>query len=58
MTDWNNYIMRKYGKSIRAKVYEAYERSFAKATIISRVNDHLLTEAMKAIPEKSWKEAG
>ena len=56
--NWNNYVMKKYGGSIREEIFRAYERSFAKATIISKIQDVMLQKLMDDIPEKKWVEAG
>lgn len=33
--DWNNFCMKKYGSSIRKKIFEAY-LPFAKASILGK----------------------
>ena len=37
MIAWNNKIMKTHGRSIRAKIFEAYRQSFARACIVYRV---------------------
>jgi len=35
MPDWNNYIMRKFGPSIRKKIAEAYDPFVKGVTIVA-----------------------
>jgi len=37
MAEWNNYIMRKYGRSIRKKIAEAHD-PFVRGTVIVSVH--------------------
>lgn len=53
--NWDNYIMRKYGQSIRANIAEAFG-VFAKAVIMVK-KEQTLDEIMKQIPEDKWRAA-
>ncbi len=53
--NWDNYIMRKYARSIRDNIAEAYG-VFAKAVIIVK-REQTLGEIMKQIPDDKWKAA-
>ena len=54
MVEWDNFIMRKYGQSIREKISEMY-KPFSKGTKIV-YNDRNLDRMMKDIPEDEWIE--
>jgi len=62
MIPWNNKIMRTHGRSIRAKIFEAYRQSFARACIIIRVEKKkqeltqakLLNDYMNSLPDDKW----
>ncbi len=61
MIPWNNKIMKTHGRSIRAKIFEAYRQSFARASIIYRVEKkkqeltqaRLLNDYMNSLPDTS-----
>jgi hypothetical protein len=54
--------MKTHGRSIRRKIFEAYQQSFARACIIVRVEKKkqeltqakLLTDYMNGLPEDKW----
>ena len=54
--------MKAHGHSIRTKIFEAYRQSFARASIIVRVEKKkqqltqakLLTDYMNGLPEDKW----
>ena len=62
MIPWNNKIMKTHGRSIRTKILEAYQQSFARACIIVRVEKKkqeltqakLLNDYMDGLPEDKW----
>ena len=62
MIPWNNKIMRTHGRSIRAKIFEAYRQSFARAAIIYRVEKkkqelnqaRILSDYMNSLPDDKW----
>ena len=62
MIPWNNKIMKTHGRSIRTKIFEAYQQSFARACIIVRVEKKkqelaqakLLNDYMNGLPEDKW----
>ncbi len=62
MIPWNNKIMKTHGLSIRAKIFEAYRQSFARACIVYRVEKKkqeltrakLLNDYMNGLPDGKW----
>ena len=54
--------MRTHGRSIRAKIFEAYRQSFARAAIIYRVEKkkqelnqaRILSDYMNSLPDDKW----
>ena len=63
MIPWNNKIMKTHGRSIRAKIFEAYRQFFARACIdcalewkkrqeLARAK--LLNDYMNALPDDKW----
>jgi hypothetical protein len=50
---WNNYIMQKYGASIRNLIFEAYYNSFVKAIILAK-KETSLDKLVKELPEDKW----
>jgi hypothetical protein len=62
MIPWNNKIMKTHGRSIRAKIYEAYRDSFARGCILYRVEkkkqelaqSKLLRDHMNSLPDDKW----
>jgi hypothetical protein len=62
MIPWNNKIMKTHGRSIRAKIVEAYRQSFARACIVSIVEKKkqelrqakLLNDYMNNLPDDKW----
>ncbi len=62
MIPWNNKIMKTHGRSIRAKIYEAYRQSFARACIVYRVEKKkqelakvkLLNDYINSLPDDKW----
>ena len=53
--NWDNYIMRKYGQSIRENIAESFG-VFAKAVIMVKT-EQTLDQIMKQIPKDKWKAA-
>jgi hypothetical protein len=53
---WNNYIMKKYGQSIRRNILMAYIDSFARAEAVKRCRDELKLKSLmgdvKSLEEK------
>lgn len=62
MIPWNNKIMRTHGRSIRAKIFEAYRQSFVRASIVYRVEKkkqelsqaRLLNDYINSLPDDKW----
>ena len=62
MIPWNNKIMKMHGRSIRAKIFEAYWQSFARACIDYRVEKkkqeieqaQRLNDYMANLPDDKW----
>ena len=62
MIPWNNKIMKTHGRSIRAKIFEAYRQSFARACIVYRVEKKkqeltqakLLNDYITSLPDDKW----
>ncbi len=62
MIPWNNKIMKTHGRSIRRKIFEAYWRSFARASIYAAVerkkqdlaHAKVLTDYMNQLPDDMW----
>jgi hypothetical protein len=57
---WRGHCMKKFGQSIRAKIFEAYQGSFARAVVLSRVEgekEEALEDLMMNIPEHKWLKA-
>ena len=54
--------MKTHGRSIRAKIFEAYRQSFARACIVVRVEKKkqelaqakLLNDDMNSLPDDTW----
>ena len=57
MTSWNNYIMKKYGVSIRIAIFNSYYNGYLKGfTLASREREEKLNQLMDKISEKDWVE--
>jgi hypothetical protein len=54
--NWDNYIMRKYGQSIRAEIASAYG-VFWKAVMLTRLLKAAEEMEMEALPEDVWRAA-
>ena len=62
MIPWDNKIMKTHGSSIRAKIFEAYWNSFARACITYRTEKKkqeltqakLLNDYMDSLPDDKW----
>ena len=62
MIPWNNKIMKTHGRSIRAKIFEAYQQSYGRACIINRVEKKKqelaqadpLSDYMNRLPDDKW----
>jgi hypothetical protein len=62
MIPWNNKIMKTHGRSIRAKIFEAYRQSFARACIAYRVEKKKqelvqtkrLNDYVNNLPDHKW----
>lgn len=54
MTNWNNYIMRKYGAGIRNNIFEA-QSPFIKATAISKTHKMIVKHLLKEKAELQKK---
>ena len=62
MIPWNNKIMKTHGRSIRAKIFEAYWQSFARACIDYRLEkkkqemaqSKLLNDCINDLPDEKW----
>ena len=62
MIAWDNKIMKTHGRTIRAKIFEAYRQSFARACIVYRVEKKKqelaqakrLSDYMNSLPDDKW----
>jgi hypothetical protein len=62
MIPWDNKIMKTHGRSIRAKILDAYRQSFQRACIVYRVEKMRqefiqakgLNDYMRDLPDDKW----